>query len=415
MSKSNFCIAPWMTTHVWPDGRVYPCCTFLTRHQGEMGNINDKPLEEIWNDESYKELRKQFLNNEQPKGCSRCYEQEELDPSTSYRHYLNTSYNTDISTNPDGSTDSFKLKMWDFRLSNYCNFKCRSCTPFLSSAWFKDGKDMGRNDRFDKALINVSDKVSFTDMLKDHYDCVEEIYFAGGEPLIMDDHYNILNELIKRGRTDVMIRYSSNLSRLTFKDQSILDLWENFSNIRLWASADGIGKIGEYVRSGFNSKKWTSNMHQIINSPVNFNLNIVTITYGVENLLHISDFIVYLIENGVVRKTEDELHKFDVDLSPIYDPPQRDASILPDRYKKIFKEHLDGIRGRLESIGCSQGMQNRVSYIMNIAYGSIMRKSFDKKLIDTYIKETVVLDKLRKENFQDTFPYFESLESLAHE
>lgn len=404
-----------MTTHVWPDGRVFPCCTWLPREQPEMGNINDKPLEEIWNDERYKNLRNQFLNNEQPKGCSRCYEQEKLDPTTSYRHYLNSTYKTNTDTNPDGSTDNFKLKMWDFRLSNHCNFKCRSCTPYLSSAWFKDGKDMGRKDRYDKALINVSDKVSFTDMLKDHYDCVEEIYFAGGEPLIMEDHYSILEELIKRGRTDVLIRYSSNLSKLTFKDQNILDLWQKFSKIRLWASADGIGKIGEYIRSGFNTELWVSNMHKIINSPVKFDINIVVITYGVENLLHISDFIVDLIEKGILRRTDDELDKFDVDLNPIYDPPHRDAAILPDRYKDKFKEQLDGMRDRLASIGCSQGIQNRVHFIMEIAYNSITRSSFDKKQIDNYIKETVVLDRLRKETFENTFPYFESLESLTNE
>ena len=101
----------------------------------------------------------------------------------------------------------------------------------LSSSWYSDNKELASNERLkeigsdyynnvDKdrtsSLISVNDKVSFLELLQPHYDCVDEIYFAGGEPLVMPEHYQILDKLLELGRTDVNIRYSTNFSKMVF-------------------------------------------------------------------------------------------------------------------------------------------------------------------------------------------------------
>jgi organic radical activating enzyme len=56
-----------------------------------------------------------------------------------------------------------------------------------------------------------------TDMweqLAPHLDYVEQIYFAGGEPLMMAEHYNILDELERRGRFDVRLIYNTNFTHI---------------------------------------------------------------------------------------------------------------------------------------------------------------------------------------------------------
>ena len=42
----------------------------------------------------------------------------------SWKHHVEDSMSR---TNPDGSVEDMKLPYWDFRFSNICNFKCRSC------------------------------------------------------------------------------------------------------------------------------------------------------------------------------------------------------------------------------------------------------------------------------------------------
>ena len=63
-----FCMMPWVHTHIWPNGNAFPCC--MSDSDIVYGNLNDNSLEEIWNNEKYKKLRKNMLNE---KRISRMY------------------------------------------------------------------------------------------------------------------------------------------------------------------------------------------------------------------------------------------------------------------------------------------------------------------------------------------------------
>jgi hypothetical protein len=57
-----------------------------------------------------------------------------------YRSYFNQLFGTNIEAamEPQTILDSTKVKpvSWDYRFSNLCNFKCRTCGDMLSSsAW----------------------------------------------------------------------------------------------------------------------------------------------------------------------------------------------------------------------------------------------------------------------------------------
>ena len=171
--------------------------------------------------------------------------------NNSYGHH----YKYVDETKEDGTFDRFNLVYWDFRLSNVCNFKCRMCGPGCSSAWEQEmRKEFDIKDPFPQIDMDM-----VRDNIEPLYDIVEECYFAGGEPMIMDHHYEILQELIKRGRTDVRIRYNTNFSTLTYKGINVLDLWEQFDDVQIMISIDGIGERGELVRKGFNWQRFLDN------------------------------------------------------------------------------------------------------------------------------------------------------------
>jgi len=339
--SKTFCLAPWLSIHTWPDGKTYPCCVW---NSGEpVGNINDESLDKLWNNDVMKKTRVGMLKGEKISSCRRCYNLEETGDG-SYRKRINNEHwgkihyidNTDV----DGNLNIMNLHLWDIRISNFCNFKCRSCGFGLSSSWYSDAKALGQNP--EKALININDKASFMDMLEPHYNCVDEIYFAGGEPLIMPEHYQILDKLIELGRTDVNIRYSTNFSKLSFKGKHIFDYWKKFPNLELYISIDGVGKIGEYVRKGYDDKIFNQNIIDYKNSGIRHTDYAYAITYGALNYLHLFDMVLDFIERDFID-TELEKETRTLFFSPIDYPTHYDSAFLPDLFKEKFRKRLEGL------------------------------------------------------------------------
>ena len=401
--SKTFCLAPWLSIHTWPDGKTYPCCVW---NSGEpVGNINDESLDKLWNNDVMKKTRVGMLKGEKISSCRRCYNLEETGDG-SYRKRINNEHwgkihyidNTDV----DGNLNIMNLHLWDIRISNFCNFKCRSCGFGLSSSWYSDAKALGQNP--DKALININDKASFMDMLEPHYNCVDEIYFAGGEPLIMPEHYQILDKLIELGRTDVNIRYSTNFSKLSFKGKHIFDYWKKFPNLELYISIDGVGKIGEYVRKGYDDKIFNQNIIDYKNSGIRHTDYAYAITYGALNYLHLFDMVLDFIERDFID-TELEKETRTLFFSPIDYPTHYDSAFLPDLFKEKFRKRLEGFEFELKKTAISDRFRESIISKLNTVYKRSISKNFEHKEMSECKDITDKLDKIRKEKFIDVFGY----------
>ena len=403
----TFCLAPWVSIHTWPDGKVFPCCLWNSRDP--VGNVNAQSLEEIWNNEKMKKIRRSFLKGEKLKSCDRCFHLEDT-VDQSYRQRINRDHKDKMhyvnETNQDGSLNIMNLHLWDVRISNFCNFKCRSCGLGLSSSWYSDSKALG--EKADKALININDKASFMDMLEPHYNCVDEIYFAGGEPLVMPEHYQILDRLLELGRTDVNIRYSTNFSKLTFKGKHIFDYWKHFPNLELYISIDGVGKIGEYVRKGFDDKLFYDNIMAFRKSGLKVRDYGYAITYGTLNYLHLFDMMLDFIDRGYLDTNSPVNESAKVIFSPIDYPAHYDSVYLPDRFKAMFGKRLEGFNRELLDKGVSRLFANTIMYQLELVHKRSLTKEFDHLQMAKCKSITDQLDKIRKEKFYEIFDYYKN-------
>ena len=194
--SKSFCIIPWIHLHHWPNGNVYQCC--ITDMHNVAGNLKDNTMDEIWNNDHMKNLRLELLDGKKPESCMKCYEQEgkgirsfRVNANWTFDHHL---YPKAEQTNPDGSLDKMDLIYWDFRFSNLCNMKCRMCGGHLSHLWHEDEKKLYKRTSENSAIVHVNDfsKQDIKKVIDSNLHMVEEVYFAGGEPLIMDEHYYIL-------------------------------------------------------------------------------------------------------------------------------------------------------------------------------------------------------------------------------
>ena len=396
MNKKNFCVSPWIHLHTWPNNQVYPCC--MTPMEHPVGDLQKDDLKTIWNSEKMKELRLTMLKDERPSTCSRCYQMEDLG-QRSVRNKLNDDFKDHIQkaelTKEDGTFDEFNLVYWDFRFNNICNFRCRTCGPQLSSGWYEDTKKMyGKLPLDVKVIKNNADTWEEVEPL---FDIVEEIYFAGGEPLIMEEHYRILKKLDEMKRYDVRLRYNTNFSQLKYKSLNVVEMWPKFDSVHLSISIDGSGPKGEYIRKNMVWDDILTNREKFKPMPSNIYFYI-NFTLSVMNSFHVVDFHRECIESGFIS-TPDHFR-----LNILQFPMHFRLQILPAEIKqqlvKLYEDHIEYLKTFKYSKSMINDFQTAINYIN--AEDHQNQISQFKHIINK-------VDVLRKEKFEETFPELSSL------
>jgi len=386
----HFCVLPWIHMHVWANGNTYPCC--LSTYEYKVGNTNEQSFKELWNSEKMCAMRKNMLDDKPTDGCKKCYDIEDND-GVSMRMNTNKSFSHHIErkelTNRDGSVDDVFMSYMDIRFSNICNFKCRSCGPEFSSLWYDDAIAQGRWSSKESKIFRVKDTITelWQDM-EQWIDTVEQIYFAGGEPLIMDEHYKILEHLIEIGRTDIDILYNTNLSKLKYKSKDVIELWKKFEHITVDASLDDSGERADVMRSGTIWKDIISNRKRIIEEVPHVKFRL-TPTVSVFNVQHCIDFFDEWIYNDLVDPSM-------ISINILTHPDFLSAQILP---KSVREE----TQNKIQEFLIRHNMQDNDNYSSFTSLVSFLDN--DKQhLIPKYITYNDKLDVMRNESVLTTFP-----------
>jgi MoaA/NifB/PqqE/SkfB family radical SAM enzyme len=285
--SKTFCIYPWIHLHAYPTGEAYPCC-HAEMKPGVVGNCRTQTLEEIWTGKPMQDLRNAMLTETPHAACTRCYEQEESgffsgrrSANKHHGHHVKK-----LETNP------FEMTYWDIRFSNLCNLKCRSCGHIFSSQWYQDqAKLAGPEWKQRNTVLNYAGRTELDmwEQLEPHLDYVEQIYFAGGEPLLMEEHYRILDELVRRKRFDVRLIYNTNFTHTDLKGNSVFEYWSQFDSVAVGASLDAMGIRGEYIRKGTDWAVVEQNRRDMLTicPEVDF---YISPTLSIMNALHLPEF-----------------------------------------------------------------------------------------------------------------------------
>ena len=326
--QDTFCVLPWMHLYVGPDGNVLPCCQ--ADHQYPIGNIEKQSIDSIAKSESFNRLRANMIAGVRSKECSRCYYKEDSG-IVSGRLISNEKWpHIKIDElNPDGTVDQFNPIYLDIRLSNICNLKCRMCNGYFSSSIAQEEKELFGNDSSIKSNLRLQQRKSKLEEIIEYLPSAEKIYFAGGEPLLAMEHYEILNALIACGNTNLKITYNTNFTTLQYRDVSVLDLWNNFSNIQIGASLDAQGKVAEYIRHGTDWKTIESNLRLVKSQCPHVNFT-VTSTVGLLNVASLIDLQKGWHTSGLL-----DLSKFSMTI--MIGPDHLTVCTLPVEQKKRFE------------------------------------------------------------------------------
>jgi len=386
-----FCVAPWLSLNINQNGNVQPCCNANL----SFGNILKDNIETIWNNEPIKKFREGMVEKIPQDACRFCYEKE-LSGQKSLREVFNESFFEEgkqfiYDTNDDYSVNEFGFIHWDVKLSNKCNFKCITCCPESSSSIELEfnGKISGLYDFADIKFNKI----------KPYIDKVNHLYFSGGEPLIIEEHYQMLFMLIKlkkNKQSNFYLTYNTNFSTLTYKKIHVFDIWDVFNYVQVRISVDGMGNRGELIRNGFKWDRFVSNVKEF-----NQKFSNKSDTHGLwfdctVQALNVFDVVTLhqtLFKEGLLTNI-DNFH-----LNYLHGPRNLSVWILDKKTKEKAKaniqDHINNFLIPNQAVKTLRDFESLIKFIDLYQ---------DQNLIPDFVHTMSDLDKKRNENVFKTFP-----------
>jgi len=280
----SLCMAPWVHTYLSPQTERRMCCAsrepaqnfqqYIDTNAGS-GSYIPITLDEHWNSAHMRNVRKRMMNGERLSECEVC--DNKLLNVDVYRDYFwnmfKHHYDEIWSCTDDAGATTMKPISWDYRFSNLCNFKCRTCGDMLSSSWESEQRQHNMidwdNPKNTWMLPKIRNEISnfqntqieaeFAQAVEEHR--IEEIYWVGGEPLMYEQHWRYMQRIIELGDgPKLYARYNTNLSSINFRGVHLFeDILSQCRDWQICASLDGTSWIGEYIRTGLNYSRWLQN------------------------------------------------------------------------------------------------------------------------------------------------------------
>lgn len=403
--SKTFCMLPWIHIHTSPAGKIFPCCISKGHPAGNpLAYTSEMSLREAFNSHDMKQLRVDMLNEVYNPMCIECHNHDKVyNNDGSFRIQNNQLYgkyfdNLVPNTREDGSLEEFKIRYFDVRFNNICNFKCRTCTSEYSSQWERE--DLTHLGIRIQKPTEISNTITLLQEAIQHIPYMEVAYFAGGEPLITLEHYQLLEEMIRQNRTDIILRYSTNCSTLKFKDKDLLNLWKNFKAVQVMCSFDHFGQRAQYMRNGTIWPEIEENFLKIKELPyVEARISMVL---SIFNYFTIPEFFTHLLLRKMLEPGDPNLIIYKMNF-----PAYLNVQALPIELKKKAREHI------LEFIPKISGQpwslpEEQILEITDCISWAESHNTWDKHK-DKFQNEVQRLDRIRQENFIETFPELESL------
>jgi radical SAM protein with 4Fe4S-binding SPASM domain len=393
-TQDTFCVLPWIHLYVGTDGNVLPCC--VADHQHPMGNIEEHTVDKIIKSAEFNRLRKNMLTGSRSKECSRCYVQEDAGlPSTRQGNNKIWKNIKREDFAQDGSIDKFDPVYLDIRLNNICNLKCRMCSGYFSSAIAQEEVVLfGKKESVQSSLKMQQRNLGLKEILQ-YAPTAEKIYFAGGEPLLTAEHYEILDALIACGNTDLEIIYNTNFTTLTYRGRSVLDLWKQFFNIKIGASLDAEGDVAEYVRHGTNWDTIESNLNAVKTQCPHVNF-IVTSTVGLLNV----DSLIELQQQWHISKKLD-ISKFSQSI--MMSPDHLTVCALPLEHKQRLEHKINH-----HTAWCKENNANGLAKQWTDVLNYMWSKD-DSDSLREFKRLTKIMDQHRNESLAKAIPELANL------
>lgn len=428
LSSNTFCPLPWIHLATRPNGDVRLCCTAnasgadivdtkdvgLVKQDGVVMNLRDHTIEDVWNSDQMRNTRLQMLAGEKPASCLKCY-QEEHNGIVSKRQWETVVWKERINveevvakTTADGHLP-VDIPYFDLRLGNMCQLKCVMCSPHDSSAWIKEWKiqypkyktiELQQDQQWDIDFdYTWYQKGVFLQSMRAQAHNIKELYFAGGEPLLIPEHYKILEFMIETGAaSSCVVRYNSNGLELPEK---LFELWNHFKQVKFNFSVDAVGARNDYIRYPSKWDNVVTNLKRLDDTPDNIVVNIAC-AVQLLNVMYVPELVQWKNSMNFKKINLPPYGAGLIGTHLVYLPSYLNVRVLPKHVKDKVSANIDYFCHR----------QTRNQEFVNNPYGlkrwqglvQYMNQADWSDKIPTLLDYLEVTDQQRGTNFRTIFP-----------
>ena len=444
MSNEAWCPLPWLSVNVRNNGDLRVCCNanvgldqgLVKKEDGTIYNLGTDGLNDFRNGDLMKEIRKAMLKGEFHPSCIRCKREHEagMDSRASWersiwKKHLTEEIALDI-TESDGTIDvnTVPIKYTDLRFGNLCNLKCRMCGPTDSNQWYDDQAKVWNVTSYKDAekviplVKNAKGKFTadtniydwynnpkFWKDLEDAIPTLERLYIVGGEPLMIDQHYEFLRKCIDADRAkDIVVEYNSNITNIP---KRAWDIWKGFKRIQIGMSVDAVGPINDYIRHPSKWWKISENMHKLDKAEGDFKIWWAA-TIQAYNMYNLPTMMRWKIAQNFNRVNKKVDYKPVISPHPLHNPDFLNVKIFPKESKVWIENYFEEqkLEAKEEIFGYEflndEEKKTNYKYFCKILdqYVKYMNADDYSHRLEKFWHYTNSLDKLRKESLKDVCP-----------
>jgi MoaA/NifB/PqqE/SkfB family radical SAM enzyme len=336
----QFCVLPWVSLEASPVGTVRPCCLAddeIIDNVGDKFNLQSSNLTDVQHSQHMALLRRQFLKGEQPDTCRKCWNEERSGRTSKRMHTLDRlKHMIDDSV---WTEDAKPLMFLDLKLGNICNLKCRICGSWSSSQSaaeeIKWTPKEQQKQTFAYQMLQAGNwprqSDHFWKQIDQHIDDIRYIEFTGGEPFLIQEHFDMLQGIVDRGIAhQVEIHYNTNGTQYP---EHAPKIWQHFKTVEIAVSIDDVAERFEYQRSNavwLDVLKNIAKFKQLRIQMPNIQLQccITVNIFNIRYLRHVADWVSY--------------QAFDfVYWNMLHDAPYWSIANLPESAKKSLTAYLN--------------------------------------------------------------------------
>jgi organic radical activating enzyme len=396
----KFCVLPWVSLETSPIGTVRPCCLAedeITDDAGNKFNLNTARFSDIQNSEYMQDLRQQFLDAKQPQTCRKCWREERAGRTSKRMHTLDRLKHM-IPDQP-WTQDARPLMFLDLKLGNICNLKCRICGSWSSSTFATEelanlGPDEDRKSNHHYQMLRQGawprENPTFWSEIEQVSDQIRYIEFTGGEPFMIQEHFDLLQRLVDRGLAgNIEIHYNTNGTQYPENAEAI---WQHFKLVEIAFSIDDVGERFEYQRTNAVWAEVVANIErfrQIRARHANIQLQVCS-TVNVFNVYYLEDLAQWI-----------DTQAFDfVYWNMMHEAYYFSINTLPESTKQA-------VSARLQQCQVSSWHQQEFARIIDFMNNGVGLDGFILRM------KVADLDRKRGQNLADVEPEFAQLIEYA--
>ena len=398
-------------------GKARVCCNNYEMPTGEdLEPIDvyseDFNVTDAFNSDLHVRIRQNILKNKQDESCSRCWQTED-NGAESYRTIWNSTlaggYLKGImldSVDEEGIINKPFITFLDFTMGNKCNLVGRMCNLNNSTQWDLESDLLNIEIPWDypSTTLPVDEKFMADKFFMKNFMHLKHINFLGGEPLIVDEHYEFLKKCIKfEVSQNIVLSYTTNL---TVIKKELLGLWENFRHISVGVSIDGVEKVNDYIRYPSNWKSIQKNIEKISTFKDNISMDLqIHSTFQLLNVFDYDKLLEWTFSLGDLGFWRLPFGNW------VSYPEYYDAKLLPNNLKEVALEKINKFLDSKKDIIWDIGEQQWLGILESNL--KTLEKSFDEeeqqKNLKTIKKYTKLLDLNRGQHIKDYIPELEKL------